>query len=279
MRIQFASDLHLDYSDRTWPRRQVFRAVADRDVLVLAGDIGRGLMARAFVEQQLDISPVVYVPGNHEYYGRRVDRADVDVRWLELAGAHDHLHYLVGETAEIDGIRFWGAPWYSGLWGARDRRTLARVSTGINDFEWPVHQKWTIVNHLAAHAAQTRQLRALTHELDVVVTHWPPTKAAIPARLAGNPLSPYYVNDYPDMVCEIGARLWISGHVHEAYDYHVGLTRCVSNPGGYPDEVRESPHFRPDRVVEVKGWGDAPKWERPYLPPEGITASNMRPGR
>ena len=107
-----------------------------------------------------------------------------------------------------------------------------------------------------------------------MVTHWPPTKEAIPARIAGDQLSPYYVNDYPDMVCEIGAKLWISGHVHEAYDYHVGLTRCVSNPGGYPDEVQESPHFRPDRVVEVKGWGDAPKWERPYLPPEGITASN-----
>ena len=118
MRIQFASDLHLDYSNRTWPRRQVFRAVPDRDVLVLAGDIGRGLMARAFVEEQLEISAVVYVPGNHEYYGRHVARTDVDLRWLELADAHRNLLYLVGETAEVDGIKFWGGPWYSDLWGA-----------------------------------------------------------------------------------------------------------------------------------------------------------------
>ena len=98
VKIQIASDLHLDYNERTWPRHQSFRAVPDRDLLVLAGDIGRGLMARAFVEQQ-QLSPVVYVPGNHEYYGRRVIRTDVDLGWLELAEAHEDLYYLVGATA------------------------------------------------------------------------------------------------------------------------------------------------------------------------------------
>lgn len=44
MRIQMASDLHLDYaSGRTWPRPQSFRTVPDRDLLVLAAEIGRGL--------------------------------------------------------------------------------------------------------------------------------------------------------------------------------------------------------------------------------------------
>ena len=62
MKIQIASDLHLDYNERTWPRRQSFRAVPDRDILVLAGDIARGMMARTFLEQQLEVSLVVYVP-------------------------------------------------------------------------------------------------------------------------------------------------------------------------------------------------------------------------
>ena len=251
MKIQIASDLHLDYNERTWPRRQSFRAVPERDVLVLAGDIGRAMMARTFVVDQLKISPVIYVPGNHEYYGQRTERADVDGRWAELAEEHAGLHYLVGETAEIEGIRFWGAPWYSDLWGARDRRTLHHVETTMNDFRWPRHRPWRLGNHLVAHELQTAQLEAVAGQVDVVVTHWPPTRDAIPPRLERDPLNPYYCNSRADLVRQVGALLWISGHVHESYDYQVGPTRCVSNPAGYPDEVQESPLFRPDRVVEI----------------------------
>ena len=252
MRIQIASDLHLDYGrGRTWPRRQSFRTVPDRDLLVLAGDIGRGLTARAFVERELEVSPVVYVPGNHEYYGRRMDRRDVDSRWLELAAAHADLHYLVGATVEVAGLRVWGGPWYSDLWGARDRRTLACIEKGINDFEWPVHSRWTLGEHLDAHAAQTESLEVAAGGIDMVVTHWPPTRDAIPRRLDGDALNRYYVNDRADLVYRVGALLWISGHVHESHDYAVDVTRCVSNPGGYPDERQESELFRPDRVVEM----------------------------
>ena len=66
MRIQIASDLHLEFGDRTVPAPHTFRSVTDRDVLVLAGDIGRERMARVFVEREAETSPVIYVPGNHE---------------------------------------------------------------------------------------------------------------------------------------------------------------------------------------------------------------------
>ncbi len=45
------------------PAPEAFAPVRDRDVLVLAGDIGTDLMAREFIEQELAISPVIYVPG------------------------------------------------------------------------------------------------------------------------------------------------------------------------------------------------------------------------
>ena len=104
---------------------------------------------------------------------------------------------------------------------------------------------------MAAHAAQTALLDAVAGQVDVVVTHWPPTRDAIPVRLEGDALNCYYVNARADLVRQVGARLWISGHVHEGYDYQVGRTRCVSNPVGYPDEVQTSSLFRPDRVVEI----------------------------
>ena len=79
MRIQIASDLHLEGRPGHMPDKAVFRPVHGRDLLVLAGDIGVVTLGWAFVERELEVSPVVYVPGNHEYYAR-AGRADVDAK-------------------------------------------------------------------------------------------------------------------------------------------------------------------------------------------------------
>ena len=87
--------------------------------------------------------------------------------------------------------------------------------------------------------------------MDVVVTHWPPTRGAMHPKFEGDRLNPYFYNDHEQLVREVGAQLWVSGHTHEAYDYEVGGTRCIGNPSGYTGEYRESGLFRADRVVEL----------------------------
>ena len=77
MKIQIASDLHLEGTPSHMPDDDAFRPMPDRDVLILAGDIGRRMMAQDLVQRELAISPVIYVPGNHEYY-TEARRADVD---------------------------------------------------------------------------------------------------------------------------------------------------------------------------------------------------------
>ena len=83
------------------------------------GDIGTELMAREFIEQELAVSPVIYVPGNHEYYSGR-SREQINADWHKLAASLPGLHYLVTAGTVIDGVRFWSAPWYSDLWGTTD---------------------------------------------------------------------------------------------------------------------------------------------------------------
>ena len=250
MKIQIASDLHLEFRNGRVPPRCDFAPVRDRDLLVLAGDIGRQRMARFFIERELAVSPVIYVPGNHEYYSRKSSRGAIDDAWREIAARHDHLHYLVGEAIEIDGLRFWGGPWYSDLWSMADRRMLELVSRSINDFS-PQWGAWTVSQHIEAHYAQTDLLREHAGRVDVVVTHWSPTKEAIHPKFDGDHLNPYFINDHEGLVREIGAQLWISGHTHEAYEYQIGRTWCVGNPAGYPDDKRASKAFRPDRVIVV----------------------------
>ena len=85
----------------------------------------------------------------------------------------------------------------------------------------------------------------------MVVTHWPPTREAKHPGTQADESTPYFYNDREDLVRAIGAKLWISGHTHEPFDYQVGGTRIVGNPAGYPDESPDPGLFRPDRVIEI----------------------------
>ena len=60
MRIQIASDLHLESWRGGTPDDRAFRPAEGRDLLILAGDIHVGLGAHAFIERELARSPVVY---------------------------------------------------------------------------------------------------------------------------------------------------------------------------------------------------------------------------
>ncbi len=254
MKIQIASDLHLEKRLNYEPELYDFYPVEDRDVLVLAGDIGTYMRAWSFIEQELRRSPVIYVPGNHEYYSWQ-SREQIDVAWKHKARQNPDLHYLIAEGVTLGGVRFWGAPWYSDLFGRRDRSYLRYVENCINDFSprFSAVGKWTIARHLEQHARQTKLLREQAGFVDVVITHWAPTLDAVAPRFEGDPLNGYFVNDREDLVEDIAARYWISGHVHDPYDCTVGTTRCIGNPCGYPGEARETEGFRADRMVEVSG--------------------------
>ncbi len=71
LRVQVASDLHLEFIKRRFPSERVIKPLPDADLLVLAGDIDIGLGALdAFGDWPV---PILYLMGNHESYGRVYD--------------------------------------------------------------------------------------------------------------------------------------------------------------------------------------------------------------
>ena len=109
---------------------------------------------------------MIYVPGNHEYYSWQT-REHTDEAWKHKAKQNPDLHYLVAEGVIIGGVRFWGAPWYSDLFGRRDSWYLKFVEGAIMDFDpkFDDFGGWTIERHLEEHARQTKLLR---EEADLV---------------------------------------------------------------------------------------------------------------
>ena len=61
MRLHILSDLHLEFG-------QVDIPPTEADVVVMAGDIHLGPNGCRWARKQFPDQPVIYVPGNHEYY-------------------------------------------------------------------------------------------------------------------------------------------------------------------------------------------------------------------
>ena len=249
-KLQVASDLHLEAYWNGLPHPSLYEADPHRDILILAGDIGVSNGALDFVLRELKLSPIVYVPGNHEYFAP-IPRHTVDRMWHVLASKHEHLHYLVAQSVVIKGIRFWGAPWYTDLWGDLDSYLPLVLSGQVADFNHFCKAPWTVKEHLESHRLQTQQLLDQAGKVDVVVTHWPPTKEAIHPKYSGDELNPYYVNDHEDIVRRVAPKLWVSGHTHESFDYWIGETHCLGNPSGYTSEWQDSDVFRRCRIVSI----------------------------
>ena len=247
MKIQIASDLHLENWQRDLPQ-PVYQFDSDRhrDLLILAGDITNGTRqwGMPFIRRELDISPVIFVPGNHEYY--HAAKQDVDSFWQSHADAHPGFHYLNDETAEIGGLTFYGAEWCSDFWGDP---MYYHYERDIADF-W-LTRDWSTTLHVEEFRRVTDNMAALSGKVDVVITHFPPTLEAIDQTLyKDSALNPYFINDCEWLVRRLNPTLWVSGHTHSPFDYRVGGTRIVINPCGYIEEA-PLPGFSVMKTVEV----------------------------
>jgi Icc-related predicted phosphoesterase len=269
VRIWPFSDLHEEFTKWIPP------AVPEHDVVVVAGDLSTRMRrgpARLH-EMGLDERPVVYVGGNHEFYGEKRDRELEKAR--EAALAYPNIHILQDEEVVIGGTRFLGATLWSDfrLFGddrQEEAMTLAGEKVGgMNDFQRirmasKGYGRFRPIDAVIEHTRTVAWLRArFVEPFDgptVVVTHHAPSARSLPSGGRDDVLATAYASNLDDLVASSGASLWLHGHIHEARDYEIGGTRVLSNPRGYVETVghgrkaqiqAQDTGFDPVLVVEV----------------------------
>jgi predicted phosphodiesterase len=243
LRVQIMSDLHLEFHADGGEELVAGLDPSGVDVLVLAGDVAVGddlpaALAR-FSSRYAD-AQIVYVLGNHEYYGS--SRPDVE-RWTRgAAQRHRNLHWLENRVVSLGGRRFVGATlWFPHRSEADPYRSGMSDFSAIEDFEAWVYD------------ANERTVRWLERQLrpgDVVVTHHLPTHRAVSAEYAQSPLNPFFVCELTPLIQERRPALWCFGHTHAAQQFHVGDTLLVANPFGYPGTAPNGA-FDPRLLVEL----------------------------
>lgn len=245
MKIHILSDLHNEFLGYQ-PDASV-----QADVVVLAGDIDLGVSCPNWARQAFSC-PVLYVPGNHEYYGGHLS----ETRDAIFAAAGGNFHVLEMTGIEIEGIRFLGTTAWTD-YSATGNRPLAEwdARNSMTDFDriktcqgrGVVPEDFVELNGRARHWLE-QQLATPFDGPTVVVTHHAPSVASL-GHYANSPdhLNAAFANRWEDMMGDQVA-LWIHGHTHVAVDYEMAGTRIVCNPRGYRGE---NTGFDPRMIVTV----------------------------
>lgn len=274
VRLWVLSDLHLDVCplDLTPP---------EHDVAVVAGDVSERLCRHVlpWLRQLRESTgrPVVYTPGNHDWWRCTYQRELAEARPLAADAGVSLL--VEGEVVEHAGMRFVGATLWTD-WSLRpDQRARALSAgsdreTGLRDVrrvKWrrgPGNYSAFLPTVSAAlHREQRRRVEdALAVPFEgptVVVTHHAPHERSLRGGEWREPVDAAYASDLSAVLeGPTAPDLWVHGHVHESKDYTVGRTRVVANPRGYvmqgtavwgttPTTRLENPAFDPALVLKV----------------------------
>lgn len=261
MKIQVVSDLHLEFSDINIKNTQ------NTEVLILAGDIlvadklfkhgsELGQRFRDFLSRvSFQFPHVIYVAGNHEFYGGGHFYGHVDLLRAWCNNNYDNIYYLEDDVKKIDNIMFVGGTLWTDL-NRGDPLTAFHIKECINDYRAikndrkgyvPIKPADTMERHVNTKKYfETVIDNAHPDQKIVVVGHHTPSWQSCAEQYRHDFLmNGGYHNNMEDFILDRPKiKMWIHGHTHVAFDYMIGETRIVCNPRGYEN----SNH------VEQTGW-------------------------
>jgi predicted phosphodiesterase len=265
MKIKLVSDLHLEFSDINIKNHEGY------DVLILSGDIlvaeklplensEHGQRFRDFLERvSAEFPHVVYVAGNHEFYGGGKFFQTVEYLRTYCATKFNNVHYLERDTKVIDDVVFVGGTLWTDM-NKRDPITLHAVRGLMNDYRAIRNDR---AEYRALNPTDTVNRHRLTleyfhHVLSenkdkrcVVVGHHSPSFLSChPQHSDDYIMNGAYHSDLSEFILDHPQiKLWTCGHTHRPFDYMIGETRIVCNPRGY--DGYECTGWNPNIVIEV----------------------------
>lgn len=255
MKLHVLSDLHMR------PEHGLSLPHTKADIIILAGDISRGLQGVQWAIQESERlnKPVLYVFGNHEFYQHTFPNLIDQARQL---CQHTQVHVLENNTFIYGNTRFLGCT----LWTDFMLQGSTNQAAAIEQTEQFVYD-YQIVEHASGRTLCVKDTIALHHasrrwletELakpwpghTVVITHHAPSKVAAHPHF-DNLLSTSFASHLDALISQHDIATWVCGHSHANVDTYLGHTHLYSNQKGYRGEQVPGPAFSLDKTISVGG--------------------------
>jgi predicted phosphodiesterase len=280
MKVQLLSDLHLEVHPH-W----LATPAPGADLLVLAGDIGSYQAGSLLTDEDFGLgrfspkngwpTPVLFVPGNHEYDGMDFDAAHARLQrscerlgicWLEreviaCPDACGKLIRFVGTTlwSDFDALGLNDAALDTPTAGLltqqlRGREKAFRAAnyylkkTGSSRQGLPMLAEAVREQALLCQDWIARALAQPFNGSTVVVTHFAPSLMSADPRYGRTPGTAGFCNALDHLLpC---AKLWLHGHLHAPSHYVKHGCRVISNPLGYARK-NEQAAFQATLCIEI----------------------------
>jgi hypothetical protein len=280
MKLQLLSDLHLEAHPH-WTAEPAPGA----DLLVLAGDIGSYQPGSQLGDSDFGLgrfsphngwpTPVIFVPGNHEYDGMDFDEAHARLR---ETCARLGLIWLERETVVLGGVRFVGTTLWSDFdalgpttaapsaarQGAAQVNPLAQLLKARDKACRAANyylRKTLTTRHGEPWLAEGLREQALVCQAwlrdalatpfegtTVAITHFAPSLMSADPRYGLTPGTAGFCNALDDLLPL--AQWWLHGHLHAPSDYIHHGCHVVANPLGYARK-NEQVSFQPRHTIQI----------------------------
>jgi Icc-related predicted phosphoesterase len=133
--LYVVSDLHIDTGPFEWPA-----AALAADIIIVAGDLANGAFDIEFLKRPN--KPVVFVPGNHDFWTTDGTRDMVEMYAdMKRAARGTQVHVLWDEEVELLGVRIIGTPLWTDFGGGNEE--LMRASfQHMRDYAYINARSW-----------------------------------------------------------------------------------------------------------------------------------------
>jgi len=235
LKIQYMSDLHLEFGSMDVPERL-------GDVLVLAGDIHTGYKVAAYLNKCAEVFPyVLYVFGNHEFYHDDYLTLQEEV----TSQVASNVFVLDNKDVTIEGVHFVG----SLLWSDMTFTAFA----ALNDSR--LIQNLSYNDVLEEFKQNLQYLKDTVTKDCVVITHHAPDYDSIAEMYKGDKINSGFACSILHHFEDVKPKVWIHGHLHNNVDYLKNGINVVSNCRGYISYYHGNElgtrDFNPTKIIEV----------------------------
>ncbi len=241
MRIQYCSDLHLEFDKNSkYLVKNPLNVCGD--VLILAGDIvplhDEYLNHPFFNFISGNYKQIFWVPGNHEFYYRNI----FDFGSSFTIKIRDNITVLNNVELQFEDIHFI----FSTLWTKISEKNEKHIEMNVSDFECITNneRKFRVSDFNKLHE---ESLNFIKQSIDseknkvVIVTHHLPSFYCNKPDHNRSIINEAFSVDLTDFITTSNANFWIYGHSHfNQKPLHIGKTILLTNQLGYIQQNEQS---------------------------------------